>query len=137
MDTTAKPIVATTSLSFLLHGVVFAGVLLVYNQASTLDEGVGSGVEIQLISSVLVAEQLETDVPRKQKVVVDTAAESMIHAPQKKFAENILTSLSSTQAVAYAESEEDAFSVTDFIRKSIMELKIPNIQNEPLGIMTI
>ena len=123
MDTTAKPIVATTSLSFLLHGVVFAGVLLVYNQASTLDEGVGSGVEIQLISSVLVAEQLETDVPRKQKVVVDTAAESMIHAPQKKFAENILTSLSSTQAVAYAESGEEAFSdgIEDMQQKDVKQ----------------
>lgn len=110
MDTAAKPIVATTLLSFLLHGVVFAGVLLAYNQAVTQDEGVGSGIEIQLISSVLVAEQLDTDVPLKQEVAVDATAESMIHAPQKKFAENILTSLSSTQVAAFAKSEEESFS---------------------------
>jgi TonB family protein len=124
MDTTAKPIVATTSLSFLLHGVVFAGVLLVYNQVATLDEGVGRGVEIQLVSSVLVAEQLETDVPQKQKVVVDTAAESIIHAPQKEFAENILTSLSSTQAVAYAASKEAPFS------DDIEDVKQEDLQQE-------
>lgn len=130
MDTTAKPIVATTSLSFLLHGVVFAGVLLVYNQVATLDEGVGRGVEIQLVSSVLVAEQLETDVPQKQEVVVDTAAESMIHAPQKKFAENILTSLSSKQAVAYAESEEASFSdgIKDVKQEDMQQHGIEQVQ---------
>ena len=106
MDTTAKPIVATTSLSFLLHGVVFAAVLLVYEQVTPRDEGVGSGVEIQLISSVLVSEQLEVDVPRKQEVTTYAPAESLIHDAQKKFAENILTSLSSIRAIANAEPEE-------------------------------
>jgi hypothetical protein len=67
MNTSAKPIVATTSLSFLLHGVVFAGLLLVYDQAITLDEGVGSGVEIELISSVLISDRQEAEVPRKQE----------------------------------------------------------------------
>ena len=109
MDSTTKPIVATTSLSFLLHGVVFAGFLLVFDQATTLNVGVGRGVEIQLISSILVSEQQEADEQREQKVVADTISESLIHASQKKFAENILTSLSNPQATIVTELEEKAF----------------------------
>ena len=94
MDTTAKPIVATTSLSFLLHGVAFAGLLLVYNQVTAPEGGVGRGVEIELISSALVSDQQEADVPRrseiKSEVKPDNSSESMTHAAQKKFAENIL-----------------------------------------------
>ena len=109
MDTTTKPIVATTSLSFLLHGVAFAGFLLVFDQVTTLDGGVGRGVEIQLISSVLVSDQQEADVQREQKVVADTSSESLIHASQKKFAENILTSLNNAQAIVVTEPEEKVF----------------------------
>ena len=105
MNCAIKPIAATTSLSFLLHGVAFAGLLLVYEQA-VQDEGVGRGVEIQLISSVLVSDQQEVDVPRKQEAVEKASSESLIHAAQKKFAENILTSLNSAQAIVVAESEE-------------------------------
>jgi TonB family protein len=108
MDTTAKPIVATTSLSFLLHGVVFAGLLLVYDQVTILDEGVGHGIEIQLISSALVSDQQEADVPRgsetKSKAKPDTSSETLIHAVQKKFAKNRLTSLVSTQTVSVIDS---------------------------------
>ena len=109
MDSTTKPIVATTSLSFLLHGVAFAGLLLVFDQVTTLDGGVGRGVEIQLISSVLVSDQQEADVQREQKVVADTSSESLIHASQKKFAENILTSLNNAQAIVVTEPEEKVF----------------------------
>ena len=105
MDCAIKPIAATTSLSFLLHGVAFAGLLLVYEQA-VQDEGVGRGVEIQLISSVLVSDQQEVDVPRKQEAVAEDSSESLIHVAQKKFAENILTTLNSAQAIVVTESEE-------------------------------
>ena len=110
MDTIAKPIVATTSLSFMLHGVAFAGLLLVYEQAVLQDEGVGRGVEIQLISSVLVADQQEVDMPRrsetKQETVAGASSESLIHAAQRELSEDILTSLDSTQAVIAEKSEE-------------------------------
>ena len=109
MDSTTKPIVATTSLSFLLHGVAFAGLLLVFDQVTTLDGGVGRGVEIQLISSVLVSDQQEADVQREQKVVADTSSDSLIHASQKKFAENSLTSLNNAQAIVVTEPEEKVF----------------------------
>ena len=109
MDSTTKPIVATTSLSFLLHGVAFAGLLLVFDQVTTLDGGVGRGVEIQLISSVLVSDQQEADVQREQKVVADTASDSLIHASQKKFVENSLTSLNNAQAIVVTEPEEKVF----------------------------
>ncbi len=104
MDTTKKPIVATTSLSFLLHAAAAAGALLVYQQVSRDDEGVGQGVEIQLISSVLVSDQQEADVARKQEVAQQASSESLIHAAEKKFAEDILTSLSNAHAVVAAEN---------------------------------
>ncbi len=106
MDTNAKPIVATTSLSFLLHGVAFAGILLAYEQAVMQDEGVGRGVEIQLVSSMLVSDQQEVDVARKQELAVDDMPESLMNAAQKKFAEKIMTSLQNTQAVVIRETED-------------------------------
>ena len=103
METTAKPIVATTSLSFLLHGVVFAGLLLAFDQVTAPDGGVGRGVEIELISSVLVADQQETDVPHrpemKSEAKPDSSSETMTHAEQNKFAENTLTSPVSTHTI--------------------------------------
>ena len=110
MDTTAKPIVTTTSISFLLHGVAFAGLLLVYDQAATLDEGVGRGVEIQLISSVLVSDQQQADVPRKQQAKPDSASDTMLHTAEKKSSEKTLTSLLATQTVVTEPVDTD---VTD------------------------
>ena len=99
MDTARKPIVATTSLSLLLHVAAVAGAMLIYQQASKEDAGVGQGVEIQLISSVLVSDQREADVARKQEVAQEALADDLIHAAEKKFAEDILTTLNNTHAV--------------------------------------
>ncbi len=108
MDTTAKPIIATTSLSFLLHGVTFAGLLLFYNHVTHPSGGVGHGVEIELISSALVSDQQEADVPRrpetKPKAKPDRSSEALMHAAQKKLAENTLTSPVSTQTVSDIDS---------------------------------
>ena len=113
MDTTAKPIVATTSLSFLLHGVAFAGLLLVFDQVTAPEGGVGRGIDIQLISSVLVSDQQEADVLRKSEIKSeakpDRSSETLMHATQKKFSEDILTSLDSTQAVVAIKSVEKEF----------------------------
>jgi len=128
METTAKPIVATTSLSFLLHGVVFAGLLLAFDQVTAPDGGVGRGVEIELISSVLVSEQLEADVPRKQEAVADTSSESLMHAAQKKFAKNTLASPVSTQTVSVIESDMD--SVTEAVDQSSVEKNTAEQQHE-------
>lgn len=106
METTAKPIVATTSLSFLLHAMAFAGILLVYDQATSPNEGVGRGIEIQLISSFLVSDQQLADEPRKQEVIRESSSESLIDEDQREFSEDILTSQGSTQAVIAEKSEE-------------------------------
>ena len=106
MDTAKKPIVATTMLSFLLHGVVFAALLLVYGQITTSDEGVGRGVEIHLVSSVLVSDQQEADVPRKQKSIQDASSENMDHAAQRKYTKNVLASLKSTQSIVIPQPVE-------------------------------
>ena len=61
MDAANKPITATTSLSVMLHCIAIAAAALLYEQVAVT----GSGIEIQLISSTQVADQLETEAPRK------------------------------------------------------------------------
>ena len=123
MDTTAKPIVATTSLSFLLHGLAFAGLLLIYDQVIIKDEGVGRGVEIELISSVLVSDQQEVDVPRRSEIKPEakpgTSSEALMHATQKKFAENILTSPVSTQTVSVIGSVAEPVDIAAVDQSSV------------------
>ena len=99
MDTATRPILTTTSLSLLLHAVVIVGALLVYEQVATVDEGVGRGVEIQLISSVRVSDQLETDVPRKQEVKPEVSPEHLLRSAEKQFAVDVLTSMTASQAM--------------------------------------
>ncbi len=139
METTAKPIVATTSLSFLLHGVAFAGLLLFYNQVTTQDGGVGRGVEIELISSALVSDQQEADVPRrsetKREAKPDTPSETLMHATQKKFAENTLTSTVSTQTVSVIDTVIDSVAEpvdTDLVEQSWNEQQL-NIEQVQLN----
>ena len=133
METTTKPIVATTSLSFLLHGVAFAGLLLVFDQLTTPDEGVGRGVEIQLISSVLVSDQQEADVPRRSetKPKPNSSSEILMHEAEKKFAENILTSPISTQTVSVIDSVAEPVD-TDVIEQNSAEQQY-NIQQKQLS----
>ncbi len=135
METTAKPIVATTSLSFLLHGVAFAGLLLVYDQVTAPDGGVGRGVEIQLISSVLVSDQQEADVPRRSEIKSeakpDTSSKTLTHAAQKKFAENILTSPVSRQTISVIDSAAEPVD-TDVVEQNSAEQQY-NIQQNQLS----
>ncbi|MCG6938253.1 MAG: energy transducer TonB [Gammaproteobacteria bacterium] len=65
MNTVYAPIATTTSLSILLHGAFFAALLLLHDQAATT----GRGIEIQLISSTMVADQQETEKSRKNSHV--------------------------------------------------------------------
>ncbi len=109
MDTATRPILTTTSLSLLLHAVVIAAALLVYEQVVvTVDEGVGRGVEVQLISSVLVSDQLETDVPRKQEVKPEVPPEHLLRSAEKLFAVDVLTSMTGLQAIV---TEDEAVEV--------------------------
>lgn len=104
MNIAIRPIAATTSLSILLHAVAFAGLLLVYEQAVTT----GKGLEIQLISSTVVSEQQETDVPQMSEVsqvAQDITAENEADNGQKKAqsqhlsSQHVFTSLNSTTAI--------------------------------------
>ena len=106
MDTATKPIITTTSLSFLLHVAAVAGALLVYQQVSREDTAVGQGVDIQLISSVLVSDHEEADVARKQEVTRQAPSENLMRAAEKRFAEDILTSVNNTAAVVTSDPVE-------------------------------
>lgn len=111
MDTRAKPIVATTTLSFLMHGVAFAGLLLVYDQVVTQDEGVGRGVEVHLVSSVRVSDQMETS----EKVVqeAEQVAERLVKKTVQVTAssEAILTSHENLQIVTELTDVEQHYEV--------------------------
>jgi TonB family protein len=135
METTAKPIVATTSLSFLLHGVAFAGLLLVFDQVTAPDGGVGRGVEIELISSVLVSDQQEADVPRrpetKPEAKPDDSTETLMHAVQKKSAENILISPVSRQTVPVIDSVTEPVDTAAVDQSSAEQLN--DIQQKQLS----
>lgn len=113
MDTTTKPIIATTTLSLLVHGVVAAVVLLAYGQATTQDEGVGRGLEIQLVSSVQVSDQQVADQPVPDmsvtpQVVAEGSSKNRMRSAQKPFAEKILTSLNNAQVIAVIAPENNA-----------------------------
>ena len=100
MDTATKPIVTTTSLSLLLHAAAIAAALLVYEEFAALDEAVTQAVEVQLISSVIVSGQLQAEVPQAQQIKPVSSPEQLMRSAEKTFAEDILTSLKSSQTVA-------------------------------------
>jgi len=70
MDISIKPIATTTTLSLVFHGVAVAVVLLVQSELAPSIEGVGQGVEIHLVSSDKVADDLEAEHSMKEHVAV-------------------------------------------------------------------
>lgn len=94
MNTASAPIVATTSLSVLLHGAVAVAFLAGYGQTSP-NAAVGQGLEIELVSSIMVAEQHETDVPHKQQVAERKNIKDTVPEKQNKISQpKVLASLS-------------------------------------------
>ena len=63
MSIVIAPIAATTSLSILLHGTVVVALLALHSQTN-LNEAVGKSIEIELVSSFVIADQHETDMSR-------------------------------------------------------------------------
>ena len=113
MDTATKPIITTTTLSLLVHSMVAVTMLLAYEQTRTQDEGVGRGVEIQLVSSVLVSDQPVADLqvpdmPESTQAVAEVSSESSMHSAEKSFAEKVLTSLNNARVIAATEPEKNA-----------------------------
>ncbi len=68
MNTAINSITVTSILSVVLHGVAVVGILVLLGP-TTPDNAVGSGIEIELVSSVRVSNQKEVDVSRKQQIV--------------------------------------------------------------------
>lgn len=71
MTTALSPIATTTSLSVLLHGVAVVVLLVINNQSTSDVQAVGNGLDVELVSSIITAEHLETDIPEKQKIAVE------------------------------------------------------------------
>jgi len=130
MDTATRPILTSTSLSLLLHAVVIAGALLVYEQVATVDEAVGRGVEVQLISSVLVSDQLETDVPRKQEVKPEVSPEHMLRSAEKQFAVDVLTSMTGSQAIVTEDKSVEVDSKSAEQHDDAMQEQLSTYQGE-------
>jgi len=68
MDTSTRLISTTTALSLAMHGVVVAVVLSYSGNLIPTTEGVGPGVEIHLVSSDEVAENLEAETFVKEQI---------------------------------------------------------------------
>jgi TonB family protein len=132
MSPVTAPIAATTSLSILLHGAVFAALLLVYEQATTT----GRGIEIQLISSSTVSDQQETNIPREktrvEKTLLQTKQETMLKdvrahvqkkVPQSPGSQRLLTSLNSTAMVSVSDSADNNVPVErhDVVREVLQK----------------
>jgi len=93
MNIVSAPIVATTSLSVLLHGAVAVAFLAGYGQTSP-NAAVGQGLEIELVSSIMASEQHETDVPHKQQVAERTDIKDTVPEKQNKTSQpEVLASL--------------------------------------------
>ena len=123
MNTVTRPIVATTSLSIVLHGVVFAAVLLLYGQAATLVEGMGRSVDIHLISSIMISDQQETEVALKQEAVPiaqEPVPENLADTVHNNSFQNILTSLSSAEAVMVKETVEKKLTEQKHVIKQVL-----------------
>lgn len=105
MDATNKPITATTTLSVMLHCIAIAAAALVYEQVAVT----GSGIEIQLISSTQVADQVETEAPRKSSsAAADNDTETSEPANSSSMAESVKQndsqSVKSTEAIVSSAS---------------------------------
>jgi len=125
MDYTAKPIAITTSLSLLIHAVAIAGLLLVYGQVITPVAGVGNGVEIQLVSSVLVSDQQQATIPRKQQARSHLLSKPRAIAVQKKIAEHTLTVPTSRKIFPVTET-------ADMVEHDDTEQRHDNQQQPPI-----
>jgi len=127
MNTTVKPIVASTSLSFLLHGLVFAGLVLVYGQTVMQGEDIDRGIDIQLVSPVLVSDQQETEVPRRQQAPAEPLSEKPEHAVKRKPAEQSLTVHDGARSIAVAEPVPE---VSERVATERAELPSENEQHQ-------
>lgn len=136
MDSAIKPIATTTSLSLLAHGVALAALLLVYGQSTFRDEGVGQGVEVQLISSVLVADQQQVDAPAKSEAVAKQSyAEELMSADKKRFAETVLAAVDSAHKISIEQPMKNNpgkvyFAIDGPVKDGPVEFK----QAEPLQV---
>ncbi|PCI07655.1 MAG: hypothetical protein COB77_04110 [Gammaproteobacteria bacterium] len=97
-----KPIVATTALSFLIHGVVVVAVLLVQAPIAPSVQGVGEGLDVHLVSSIAVSDNKETSSAMQSKVlhasVLAEHGENHIDEKKSKALHQTVVSLSDKQA---------------------------------------
>ena len=145
MDNATKPIAASASLSILLHAVVFAASLLVYGQAVTLSEGVGRGIEIELISSMVVSQQEETSQTRSQSFLSKSVSQAIPvpepepepeHEPEKNGASSrALTSLSNAEAITVSELSDDAGQNNDLRQKQLRADQLITGQGESAALV--
>lgn len=87
MNTITIPIAASFSLSVVLHSAALAVLLLTVEQVTSS----GQGVEIELIRSIRVAEQQETDIPEKNNRADKPLLQSELEARTDKPVANVQT----------------------------------------------
>ena len=133
MNTASAPIAATTSLSILLHGVAFAAALLTLEQATTT----GSSVDIHLISSTLVSDQQETEIPRNHSSVEQASLHEVANntsdvtdnvlkkkTDQALYSQNLLTSQNSDDLVSDSAIKDLPVEKHDVVRDLQQKQKV-------------
>jgi len=120
MSIVIAPIAATTSLSILLHGAVVAALLVLHSQTN-LNEAVGKSIEIELVSSVVVADQHETDMSRKQ--LIDQSHQEVAQEKVSDAASVNDYERRETSKVVSALDSENRVVITELVDRKIAELK--------------
>ena len=110
MSTTVSPIVTTTALSVLLHGAVVAVLLVATNKVVVPDQAVGKGLSIELVSSEMIDNHLETDIPKKQRDVQPVKVIKRVE-PISKQKNNLqlLSSLNKSSVIVAKNDDVNAF----------------------------
>lgn len=133
MNTAVSPIATTTSLSVLLHGVAVVALLVINNQTTSDEQAVGKGLDVELISSIITAEQLETDIPAKQKAAFKDGATISAEAG------NVSKKLSGVPVIS-SESENSLVLAEETVEQNRRDVAAKhNVQNvfESDGVMPV
>ena len=102
MNQLSGPITASTALSIGLHGVGFALLLSLYELTAVPERAAGNGLDIELISSTIIAQQLQSEMPDSRSAAASDAAGSQ-HAESGNQGE-ARTMNESQQSPAHADS---------------------------------
>jgi len=94
-----RPIVASSALSVLLHGVLFVAALCLFEQVIPSAVGLGDSIEISLINELDNADNKEMQVPRKQDVFQKNNYKQVVESSVSDYSQHVVISADSNHTV--------------------------------------